>query len=66
MPSGVLLRQPQVEREPQELQRRALGLRQLVLVQLAQELELEPEQQVQVQAQVQVLHSSQLLELLLD
>jgi hypothetical protein len=53
-----------VEREPQELQRRALGLRQLVLVQLAQELELEPEQQVQVQAQV--LHSSQLLELLLD
>jgi hypothetical protein len=57
-----------VEREPQELQRRALGLRQLVLVlvQLAQELELEPEQQVQVQAQVQVLHSSQLLELLLD
>jgi hypothetical protein len=66
MPSGVLLRQPQVEREPQELQRRALGLRQLVLVlvQLAQEQELEPEQQVQVQAQV--LHSSQLLELLLD
>jgi hypothetical protein len=55
-----------VEREPQELQRRALGLPQLVLVlvQLAQEQELEPEQQVQVQAQV--LHSSQLLELLLD
>jgi hypothetical protein len=55
-----------VEREPQELQRRALGLRQLVLVQLAQELEPEQQVQVQVQAQVQVLHSSQLLELLLD